>query len=80
MPSPAGAKAIANNRSLIRAIHFPRAVLPLAVIVQEIQQQIVSLVILCGIVFLTGEPITWHWLGADPGRCSCRRCSTPGCA
>lgn len=61
-----GAKAIANNRALIRAIHFPRAVLPLAVIVQEIQQQIVSLVILCGIVFITGEPITWHWLGLIP--------------
>ena len=51
---------------MIRAIHFPRAVLPLSVIVQEMQQQIVSLVILCGIVFLTGEPITWHWLGLIP--------------
>jgi teichoic acid transport system permease protein len=61
-----GAKSIANNRPLIRAIHFPRAVLPLAVIVQEIQQQIVSLVILCGIVLLTGEPLSWHWLGVIP--------------
>ena len=35
-------------------------------IVQEIQQQIVSLGILAVIVLLTGEPITWHWLGVIP--------------
>ncbi len=57
-----GTKAIANNRGLIRAVHFPRAVLPLAALVQEIQQQIVSMGILAVIVLLTGEPITWAWL------------------
>jgi teichoic acid transport system permease protein len=57
-----GTKAIANNRSIIRAIHFPRAVLPMAVIVQEAQQQVVSLSILGIIVLLTGEPLTWAWL------------------
>jgi len=61
-----GAKAIANHRSLIRAIHFPRAVLPLAVIIQEVQQQVVTLAILCVIVLLTGEPLTWLWLGLIP--------------
>jgi teichoic acid transport system permease protein len=61
-----GTKAIANNRSLIRAIHFPRAVLPLAVIVQEIQQQVVSLTILGIIVLATGEPLTWSWLLVIP--------------
>lgn len=57
-----GTRAIANNRSLIRAIHFPRAVLPMAVIVQELGQQVVSLTILGIIVLLTGEPLTWSWL------------------
>ncbi len=57
-----GTKAIANNRSLIRAIHFPRAVLPVAVIVMEVQQQAVSMTILGVIVLLTGEPLTWSWL------------------
>jgi teichoic acid transport system permease protein len=61
-----GTKAIANNRSIIRAIHFPRAVMPLSVIVQEVQQQLVSLGILAIIVLLTGEPITWLWLGVIP--------------
>jgi teichoic acid transport system permease protein len=61
-----GTKAIANNRNIIRAIHFPRAVMPLSVIVQEVQQQVVSLGILAIIVLLTGEPITWLWLGVIP--------------
>jgi teichoic acid transport system permease protein len=61
-----GTKAIANNRNLIRAIHFPRAVLPLAVIVQEISQQVVSLAILGVILLATGEPLTWAWLWVLP--------------
>jgi teichoic acid transport system permease protein len=61
-----GTKAIANNRAIISAIHFPRAVMPLAVIVQEIQQQFVSIGILGVIVLLTGEPLTWLWLGVIP--------------
>jgi teichoic acid transport system permease protein len=61
-----GTKAIANNRNIIRAIHFPRAVMPLSVIVQEVQQQIVSLGVLAVIVLMTGEPVTWLWLGVVP--------------
>lgn len=61
-----GTKAIANNRQLIRAVHFPRAVLPTAVVIEEIQQQIVSLVVMFGIVLLSGEPLTWSWLGVLP--------------
>lgn len=61
-----GAKSIATNRQLIRAIHFPRAVLPLAAIVQEVQQQVVSLAILGAIVLVSGEPLSWHWLGLVP--------------
>jgi teichoic acid transport system permease protein len=61
-----GTKAIANNRQLIRAVHFPRAVLPLAVVIQEIQQQIVSLMIMFVIVLATGEQLTWLWIGVVP--------------
>lgn len=61
-----GTRAIASNRNLIRAIHFPRAVLPLAVIIQEFGQQVVSLGILAIIVLLTGEPLTWMWLLVVP--------------
>lgn len=61
-----GAKSIANNRAMISAIHFPRAAMPLAVIVQEFQQQIVAMGVLGIIVLLTGEPLTWMWLGVIP--------------
>lgn len=57
-----GTKSISNNRQLIRAVHFPRAVLPLSVLVQEFRQQLVSLVVLFIIVLATGEPLTWNWL------------------
>lgn len=57
-----GAKSISNNLSLIRALHFPRAALPLAYAVQELQQLMWSMLVLIGIVILTGEPITTMWL------------------
>jgi teichoic acid transport system permease protein len=57
-----GARAISGNLGLIRALHFPRASLPLATIVMELQQLLVATVVLLVIVLLTGEPVTWAWL------------------
>jgi teichoic acid transport system permease protein len=54
--------ALPKNQLLIQAIHFPKLVLPLAVVVQQIQQYLVSLVVLIVIVLLTGEPVTLMWL------------------
>ncbi|WP_020576877.1 ABC transporter permease [Actinopolymorpha alba] len=61
-----GARAISGNLSLIRALHFPRAALPLAFTIVELQQMLVSLAVLGVIVLLTGEPITWAWLLVVP--------------
>lgn len=58
----AGAKSISGNLSLIRALHFPRAALPLAYTIQELQQLAISMGILLGIVVITGEMPTWFWL------------------
>ncbi|TDD01442.1 ABC transporter permease [Nonomuraea deserti] len=58
----AGAKSISGNLSLIRALHFPRAALPLAYTIQELRQLAVSMGVLLPIVVATGEPPTWHWL------------------
>ena len=58
----AGSKVMANNVSLIRAMYFPRACLPLAYGVVELQQMLLSIVVLIAIVLGTGEPITWYWL------------------
>src|SRR5437868_33030 len=58
----AGSKSVGDNLSLIRALHFPRATLPLAIAVVELQQLLLSLVILLAIVAGYGEPITMHML------------------
>ncbi|MDF5757847.1 ABC transporter permease [Spongiactinospora sp. TRM90649] len=57
-----GAKSISGNLSLIRALHFPRAALPLAYTVQELQQLFISMGVLGVLVLVTQEPITWAWL------------------
>jgi len=62
----AGARAISGNLSLIRALHFPRASLPLASTIVELQQLLVSMAVLCVIVLLTGEPLTPRWLLVVP--------------
>jgi len=56
------ASALPKNERLIQAIHFPKLVLPLAAVVQQIQQYLVSLAVLIVIVLLTGEPVTLMWL------------------
>ena len=58
----AGIQSITNNLGLIRALHFPRASLPIAVTLIEIQHLIASMTVLMIIVLVTGEPITWQWL------------------
>jgi teichoic acid transport system permease protein len=61
-----GAKAIPGNLSLIRALHFPRACMPLATVLVEFQQMLLSMVVLVVIVLLSGEPITLRWLMLIP--------------
>lgn len=58
----AGSRAISGNLGLIRALHFPRAALPLAFTIIELQQLAVSMVVMAAIVLITGEPLTLQWL------------------
>ncbi|MCZ7375690.1 ABC transporter permease [Micromonospora sp. WMMC250] len=58
----AGTQAISSNLGLIRALHFPRASLPLSTTLTQFQQLLASMVVLIGIVLVTGEPITLEWL------------------
>src|SRR5262249_61537745 len=46
----------------IHALHFPRACLPLAYVLVELQQLLLSMLVLFAIVLGTGEPLTWYWL------------------
>ncbi len=55
-------RVINDTRELIRVLHFPRACLPLGYIIIELQQMLISMVVLIVIVLATGEPLTWYWL------------------
>lgn len=61
-----GAKSITGNRGLVRTLHFPRALLPLATVFQNLLAVGPMLAVLAVLVVLTGEPITWSWLLVAP--------------
>jgi teichoic acid transport system permease protein len=55
-----------QNLDLIRALQFPRAALPIGYVIIELQQMLLSMVVLIPIMLFTGEPLTWQWLLAIP--------------
>ena len=57
---------ITDSLPLIRALQFPRAALPLAYVMIELQQMLLSMAVLIVIVLPPGEPVTWYWLLAIP--------------
>jgi teichoic acid transport system permease protein len=57
-----GVQAISANIGLVRALHFPRACLPLSVTLMQFQNLVASVIVLVGIVLATREPITFKWL------------------
>jgi teichoic acid transport system permease protein len=61
-----GARAITGNLGLVRALNFPRAVLPVSTTLVALLQLLYSLVIIIPIVLLTGEPLTLGWLKLIP--------------
>ncbi|MEU1688702.1 ABC transporter permease [Micromonospora sp. NPDC005707] len=61
-----GTSAITGNLGLIRALQFPRAALPITVTLVQLQQLLMSMVVLACIVLATGEPLTFRWLFLAP--------------
>lgn len=61
-----GVQAISGNLGLIRALHFPRASLPISITLVEARNMIASMAVLITIVLATGEPITVEWLLVIP--------------
>lgn len=59
-------RVVNDSLPLIRALYFPRAALPLGYVIIELQQLLLSYVVLVVIVLATGEPLTWYWLLALP--------------
>ena len=61
-----GTRSIADNLGLIRALHFPRACMPIASTMIQLQQLLFSMGVLGVIVLGTGEPLTMRWLMLIP--------------
>jgi teichoic acid transport system permease protein len=57
---------ITASLPLIRALQFPRASLPLAYVIIELQQMFLSMAVMVVIILIRGEPATWYWLLAIP--------------
>jgi len=61
-----GAKSIINNRGLVRTLHFPRAVLPVASVLQQLYALGPVVLVMTLIVLASGEPISVRWLMIVP--------------
>jgi teichoic acid transport system permease protein len=61
-----GSKAITKNLGLVRALQFPRAVLPLSTTLVALMQLLYSLLILVPILLLSGVTPTLRWLQLVP--------------
>ncbi len=57
-----GAKAIDQNRSLMRGLRFPRALIPVSVVVSALLTFAFELTILVIVALVTGERPSWRWL------------------
>ncbi|GAA0645265.1 ABC transporter permease [Streptomyces thermocarboxydovorans] len=62
----AGTRAISGNLGLVRALHFPRAALPLSFCLQQLQQLLFSMAALAVILLAFGVPPAASWLLAIP--------------
>jgi teichoic acid transport system permease protein len=61
-----GSRAVISNIGLVRALQFPRAVLPISTTLVALLNLLYSLVIVIPLLLITGEPVTWHWLELVP--------------
>lgn len=62
----AGVRAISGNIGLVRALHFPRASLPLALCLQQLQQLLFSMAVLLVVLLGFGIRPTLNWLLVVP--------------
>ncbi|MDT0268367.1 ABC transporter permease [Streptomyces sp. DSM 44915] len=61
-----GVKSISGNLGLVRALHFPRASLPISFSLQQLQQLLYSMIVLAVIVVSFGHFPRWTWLLVVP--------------
>ncbi|NGO68410.1 ABC transporter permease [Streptomyces boncukensis] len=61
-----GVRAISGNLGLVRALHFPRASLPISISLQQLQQLLFSMVVLFAILLGFGHLPSWSWILVVP--------------
>ncbi|MFF7328438.1 ABC transporter permease [Streptomyces sp. NPDC090306] len=61
-----GTRAISGNLGLVRALHFPRAALPVSFCLQQLQQLLFSMAALVVILLCFGVPVSFSWLLVIP--------------
>ncbi|HEY5400195.1 MAG TPA: ABC transporter permease [Trebonia sp.] len=57
-----GSNVMRANLQLIRALYFPRASLPLAYVIVELQQMLVGMVVVTVVMLVSGQYPSWYWL------------------
>ncbi|MGW1466168.1 ABC transporter permease [Streptomyces sp. NPDC001493] len=62
----AGVRAISGNLGLVRALHFPRASLPVSFSLQQLQQLLYSMIVLIIVAVAFGSYPTLSWLLVIP--------------
>ncbi|MEV8549015.1 ABC transporter permease [Streptomyces glaucescens] len=62
----AGTRAVSGNLGLVRALHFPRAALPISFCLQQLQQLMFSMAALVAILLAFGVPPAPSWALAIP--------------
>jgi teichoic acid transport system permease protein len=58
----AGVRAISGNLGLVRALHFPRAALPISFALQQLQQLLFSMIVLFAVVVGSGSYPRLSWV------------------
>jgi ABC-type polysaccharide/polyol phosphate export permease len=57
-----GSNVMRANLQLIRALYFPRASLPLAYVIVELQQMLVGMVVVTAVMLVFQQYPSWYWL------------------
>ena len=61
-----GSNVMRANLQLIRALYFPRASLPLAYVIVELQQMLIGMVVVVVAMLASQEWPSWYWLWLIP--------------
>ena len=61
-----GSTVMRANIQLIRALYFPRASLPLAYVIVELQQMLIGMVVVTIVMLASGQWPTWYWVPIIP--------------